>query len=254
MNIQKLISAVRKARKIRPVFLFHDKPRSGVDVPNEDWQFALQLLTTLFKHYKSAGCDIEISWWGEVFVTLPDYLTPFEISIHHKPISLNIDKTAKEAKEKKLSSLSDFCFKKTLAISMRPLRQRGKWKSFELEGELKSIGEKTLAHIIPKLSSYMLPEQHELEQFRKINIDDIIAVIRFGSVILGKGSSFQYLCNEFTKQIYTPGLTIESSSIRIKSYGMQYDPEYPLGENEWLFLRKYLPIAELGEFPWIVER
>jgi hypothetical protein len=254
MNIQKLISAVRKARKIRPVFLFHDKPRSGVDVPNEDWQLALQLLTTLFKHYKSEGCDIEISWWGEVFVTLPDYLTPFEISINHKPMSLNIDKTTKEAKEKKLSSLSNFCFKKTLAISMRPLRQRGKWKSFELDGELKSIGEKTLTHIIPKLSSYMLPEQHELEQFQQISTDDIIAVIRLGSVILGKGSYFQSLCNEFTKQIYIPSLTIENSSIRIKTYGMQYCPEYPLDKKAWLFLQKHLPIAELGELPWIVER
>ena len=247
MNIQNLISKVRKARKIRQVFLFHDKPRSGVDVPNEDWKFALEVLTSAFKHYKSVGCVIEISWWGEVFVTLPDFLTPFEISINHKPMLLNIDKIAEEAKEKNFSIINDASFNKSLAISVRPLRYRSKWKSFKLSCEVGGFGEVTINHIYQKISSYGQQELHELEQLRQISVDDIVAVIRLGSVILGSRSSFYHLCNEFKKQVFISGLTIENSSIKIESYSFELNNEYPLGKKEWLFLQKYLPSDELGE-------
>jgi len=155
MNIQHLISKLRKARKIRQVFLFHDKPRSGIDVPNEDWQFALQILAGGFKQYKAAGCSIEISWWGEVFVTLPDFLTPFEISINHKPMLLNVDKIAKEGNESRFTIISNANFNKSLSISVRPLRYRGLWKSFELNDDVGNIGENVLDHVYKKISSYV---------------------------------------------------------------------------------------------------
>jgi hypothetical protein len=245
MNIQNLISKIRKARKIRQIFLFHDKPRAGIDVPNEDWQFALKVLASAFKHYKSAGCVIDISWWGEVFVTFPDLLTPFEMSIHHRPILLNIDKIVEEAKENKFSIIGDTSFNKSLAISVRPLRSRGKWKSFELNYEVGSIGERTLGHIYQKISSYALQDQHELEQLRQITTDDIVAVIRLGSVILGSRSSFHYLCNEFKKQVFISDLIIENSSISFESYSYRPKQQYPLCNKERLFLQKYLPNDEL---------
>jgi hypothetical protein len=245
MNIQTLISKISKARKIRQAFLFHDKPRSGVDVPNEDWQFALKVLASAFKHYKSAGCVIEISWWGEVFVTLPDFLTPFEISINHKPMLLNIDKIVEEAKENKFLIISDASFNKSLAISVRPLRNRVKWKSFELNDEVGSVGERILDHIYQKISSYAQQDQQQLEQLRQITTDDIVAVIRLGSVILGSRSSFHHLCNEFKKQVFISDLIIENSSISFESYSYRTKLQYPLGNKERLFLQKYLPNDEL---------
>lgn len=245
MNIQNLISKVRKTRKIRQVFLFHDKPRSGVDVPNEDWKFALEVLASAFKHYKSVGCVIEISWWGEVFVTLPEFLTPFEISINHKPMLLNIDKIAEQAKENNFSIINDTSFNKSLAISVRPLRYRSKWKSFELNDEVGSIRERTLEHIYQKISSYAQQDLHELEQLRQITTDDIVAVIKLGSVILGSRSPFHHLYTEFKKRVFITGLTIDNSSIRLDNYGFKPNFEYPLGKKELLFLQKYLPNDEL---------
>jgi len=52
MNIQKLTSLVRQARKRRQVFLFHDKPRSGVDVLNKDWPKVVEHICSLFKYLK----------------------------------------------------------------------------------------------------------------------------------------------------------------------------------------------------------
>ena len=241
MNIQRLISKVRKARKIRQVFLFHDKPRPGIDVPDDDWDFALKTLARAFKYYKAAGCSIEVSWWGEVFVALPDYLIPFEMSIHHRPTISNIEKVAKEASENLFSIISNANFNNSLVISVRPLRQRAKWQSFELNDENESIGVKTYDHIYRKISSYGQQESNELEQLKKVTTEDVVAVIKLGSVILANSYCFQCISTEVKKQIFVKALTIEDSIISMGSYVSLSDTEYHLGNKELIFLQKYLP-------------
>ena len=241
MNIQTLISKVRKARKIRQVFLFHDKPRSGIDVPNEDWHFALEALASAFKYYKAAGCSIEVSWWGEVFVALPDYLIPFEISIHHKPLVSNIEQVAREASENTFSIISDANFNNSLVMCVRPLRQSAKWQSFELNDEDGSIGEKTYDYVYRKISSYGQRKSNELEQLKKVTTDDIVAGIKLGSVILANSYCFQGISTEINNQIFVKALTIEDSIIKIESYGFLPNTEYHLGKKELMFLQKHLP-------------
>lgn len=52
MNIQKLISSVRQAKKRRSINDFHRRPRSGVDVIDKEFNDALSLLKELFKQLK----------------------------------------------------------------------------------------------------------------------------------------------------------------------------------------------------------
>ena len=67
MNIQKLIS-VKAARKLRILIDFHRVPRGGIDVSTEEFNDVLIILKDLFKLFKIQKCNIEISFYGEIFI------------------------------------------------------------------------------------------------------------------------------------------------------------------------------------------
>jgi len=243
VNIQNLVSLVKKARKRRQIFLFHDNPRSGIDVPEDDWTYVISLVTGLFKLYKEQGCNIEVTWWGGIFILLPNFETPFEISINHKPAYIKVDKVIKKIKDSGLARIANLDFETSLSLSVRPIRKRTKWHSFPIDtkvAEPLSLATKVNEHIQPKISSYYKHDD-ELDKLRQITKEDLIAVIRLGGVLLGRNSMFHYLAAELNRCIYISKLTIYESTITIGAGRLIEESVHHFGKKELKFFHKYVP-------------
>lgn len=243
MNIQNLVSLVKKARKRRQIFLFHDNPRSGIDVPEDDWTYVISLVTDLFKLYKAQGCNIEVTWWGEIFISLPSFETPFEISINHKPNYIKVNDVIKNIKDSGVARIANSDFATSLSLSVRPVRKRTKWHSFPIDTkmvEYASLAAKVNEHIQPKISSYYKHDD-ELDRLHQITKEDLIAVIRLGGVLLGKNSMLHYLAFELDRRIFISKLTISDSTITIDASRLNEEIVHHFGKKELKFFLKYLP-------------
>ncbi len=243
MNIQKLVSLVKNARKRRQIFLFHDKPRSGIDVPEDDWNFVINLVTGLFKFYKAQGCNIEVTWWGEIFISLPNFETPFEISINHSPHHIKIDQVIKKVKDSGVARISNSGLETSMSISVRPVRKMSKWHSFPIDiyvTEPANLAAKVHEHIHSKISSYYKHDD-ELDKLRIITKEDLIAVIRLGGVLLGKNSMFHYIAAELDRRIFISKLIIFDSTIIIDAGRLYEESIHYFGKKELKFFLKYLP-------------
>jgi hypothetical protein len=243
VNIQNLVSLVKQARKRREIFLFHDNPRSGIDVPESDWNFVINLVTGLFKFYKSRGCYIEVTWWGELFISLPNFETPFEISINHKPTYIKVDQVIKIIKDFGLARISNLDFATSLSLSVRPIRKSTKWYVFPVDinvTEPANLAEKIYEHIHSKISSYYKHDD-ELGRLRHITKEDLISVIRLGGVLLGRNSILHYLAAELDRRIFISSIAISASRITIDAGRFSEESAHYFGKKELKFFLKYLP-------------
>jgi hypothetical protein len=243
MNIQNLVSLVKKARKRREIFLFHDNPRSGIDVSEGDWNCAINLVTGFFKYYKSLGCNVQVSWWGEIFIFLPNFETPFEISINHSPPHIKLDQIIKKVKDSGVARISNSYLETSMSISLRSVRKRTKWHSFPIDANMVEsihLAEKVYEHIHLKISSYYKHDD-ELDKLRKITKEDLIAVIRLGGVLLGKNSMLHYIATDFDRRIFISSVTISASNITIDAGRFNEERVHHFGKKELKFFQKYVP-------------
>jgi hypothetical protein len=243
MNIQKLTSLVRQARKRRQVFLFHDKPRSGIDVHNKDWPTVVELIGSLFKYLKSQNCQVEVSWWGEIFVTLSNYDTPFEISINQRPLINDVSDIIREVNEGDITTVFVEDYFEKYSITVRPIRKNSKNHSFPIEitsTQEADLGNLILEHITRKVSSYHT-QCNELIKLRKINSDDIIAIVRLGSAQLNRKALFYNIVRELNKRIFVQGIEIECERLTLIGGSYEQDYNYQLGKKEMQFILNYLP-------------
>jgi len=249
MNIQKLTSLVRQARKRRKAFLFHDKPRSGIDVPNKDWPKVVELICSLFKYFKSQNCRIEVSWWGEIFVTLSSYDTPFEISINQRPLIKNVSDIIKEVNESGISTVCVEDYFDIYSITVKPIRKNSKSHSFPVDitsKQVTDLGDLILEHITRKVSSYY-SQCDEFIKLRRVNSGDIIAIFRLGSAQLGRQALFYSIARELSKRIFVKGIEIKSGLLTLVGGSYEHDCVYQLGKKEMKFLSYYLPESELSK-------
>ena len=249
MNIQKLTSLVRQARKRRQVFLFHDKPRSGIDVPNKDWPIVVELICSFFKYFKSQNCQIEVSWWGEIFVTLSSYDIPFEISINQRPLIKNISDIIKEVNESGISSVRVEDYFDTYSITVRAIRKNSKSHSFPIDitsNQEAELGDLIIEHITRKISSYY-SQCDEFIKLRQVNCADIIAIVRLGSAQLGRQALFYSIARELSKRIFVRDINIECGRLTLAGGSYDHDCVYQLGKKEMKFLFYYLPESELSK-------
>jgi hypothetical protein len=243
VNIQNLVSLVIKARKRRQIFLFHDNPRSGIDVPEDDWNYVISLVTDLFKFYKAQGCNIEVTWWGEIFISLPSFETPFEISINHKPTYIKVDQVIKTIKDFGLARISNLDFATSLSLSVRPIRKRTKWYAFPVDINVADpvlLAENIYEHICQKVSSYTKPEDG-VDKLRGITKEDLTAIVRLGGVLLGRNSMLHYLAAELDRRIFISNVIISDSSITIDAGWFNEESVHHIGKKELKFFQKYLP-------------
>jgi len=242
VNIQKLISSVRQSKKLRPLNDFHRSPRSGIDVIDKEFNEALSLLKELFKQFKANGCKIDISFYGEVFVSLPASLHRFELAISNRPSIKNAENLLKNLESVQFIKLDSFDTDNTLVVSIKTIRSRAEWKHYsvsEFKSDYGLFAETILKELRQRVGYYSNQGPGE----RTVNhssTEDKIAAIHYGGALYGSTSMLFYLSQHLRKVIYVSDLSINGNQITVnKSYPGDETNHY-FGKKEDAFFKKYL--------------
>ncbi len=242
MNIQKLISSVRQAKKFRPLNDFHRSPRSGIDVIDKEFNDVLFLLKELLKQFKASGCKIDISFYGEVFVSLPESVHRFELAISNRPTIKNTEVLLKKLESIQFVKLDNIDVDDTLVVSIKTIRSHAKWKHYSVS-EFKSdyclFADTILKELHLRVRYYNNPDSNEWT-VNDSSTEDKLAAIHFGGALLGPASMLFYLSKHLRKVIYVKDLSITGNQITVnKSYFTEETNHY-FGKREEAFFDKYL--------------
>ena len=241
MNIQKLISSIRQAKKRRILNDFHREPRSGVDVHPDNFNDTLLLLKGMFKQFKARKCLIEVSFYGEILITLNEDGHRFELSISNRPNIKNTEILLKKLEIVKFLKLSNIDLNDSLTVSIKTMRRRSQWKHY-LVAEYKSD--------MPLLVDIMIKELHQRVRYynstpsdsivNPTTPEDKLAAIHLGGAMLGVSSMLFYLSKSLRKVIYIKDLSISKNHITVNKSYFNEETNHFFGNKEHAFFQKYL--------------
>jgi hypothetical protein len=241
MNIQKLISQVKQAKKRRILNEFHQSPRSGVDVSDEKFQSALLLLQNMFKYFKANKCGIHISFYGEIFITLMELGHSFEISISKRPKSVVLQDLEEQLLTNTFIKLSHNNAKATLTLSVKTLRKRAEWKYYDIkefndDGQL--LAETISKDIIQRVRYYS--SNDEVFSTNHGTTKDKLAAIHLGGALLGKQSILFYLSASLADKNFIQSISITPYQIITSHPFYERETTHHFKEKEHEFFIKYL--------------
>mgnify|MGYP005813681133 CR=1 FL=1 len=242
MNIQKLISQVKQAKKRRILNEFHQSPRSGVDVSDEKFQSALLLLQNMFKYFKANKCGIHISFYGEIFITLMELGHSFEISISKRPKRVVLQDLEEQLLTNTFIKLSHNNAKATLTLSVKTLRQRAEWKYYDTE-EFSADGlllAETISKDMIQRVRYYSSNDDEVILVNHGTTKDKLAAIHLGGALLGKQSILFYLSASLADKIFIQSISITPYQIIISHSFYESETTHHFKEKEHEFFTKYL--------------
>lgn len=242
MNIQKLISQIKQAKKRRILNCFHQSPRSGVDVRSNEFNNVMILLKDILKCFKSKHCGIHISFYGEILITLHELDSSFEFSISSAPH--HIDKKALEAllTENSFAKTIDVDSVSSLMISVKTMRKKSQWKhycaaDFNMDG---SVITENIYKDISQRVRYYSHINNEGQCLKQVTKEDKLAAIHFGGALLGKASMLFHLSKSLQNKIYVSDISISNSKIIISDSPINSTLSHVYGAKEDHFFRKYL--------------
>jgi len=241
MNIQKLISQIKQAKKRRILNCFHQSPRSGVDVGNDEFQPALLILKNMFKYFKANKCGIHISFYGEMFITLIELGHSFEVSITNRPHCIDIKNAEDHLMDNPFIKLNSSNFENSLTISVITMRRKSEWKhyhasEFGIDGLV--LAELVIKDMNQRVKYYSTDD--DLFIVEQPTSQDILAVIHLGGATLGHSSMLYHLSKSLRQVIYVNKITITVNSIVFcDSLGRESSHHY-FGKREANFFSQYL--------------
>jgi hypothetical protein len=242
MNIQKLISSIRQAKKRRPLNDFHRKPRGGVDVHPDNFNDTLLLLKGMFKQFKARNCLIEISFYGEIIITINENGHRFELSITNRPNIKNSEKLLKELEKVNFLKLGSIDMNDSLTVSIKTMRRRSEWKHLlvsEYNNDETLLTEVIIKEINQRTRYYNNSAPCEWT-INDVSTEDKLALIHFGGALYGPSSMLFYLSKSLQKVIYIKDLAITNKRIDVnKSYFNEATSHY-FSKKEETFFEKYM--------------
>jgi len=242
MNIQKLISSIRAARKLRILNNFHRAPRGGIDVSTEEFNDVLGLLTSLFKLFKTHKCHIEISFYGEVFITLNESKHRFELSITNRPNINKPEELLEKLENTELLKLNNIDLNDTLTVSIKTMRERSLWKHYlisDYNNNMSLLAESILKETYQRVRYYNNSTQRTAATISS-STEDKLAVIHFGGALLGSSSMLFHLSKTLHKIIFVKDLSISKNKININKSYLGEETTHYFGKKESAFFDKYL--------------
>ena len=242
MNIQKLISSVRQAKKRRAINDFHRTPRSGIDVIDKEFNDSLSLLKGLFKQFKANGCKIDISFYGEVFVSLPESVHRFELAISNRPTIKNAVGLLKKLESVRFVKLDSFDTNKTLVVSIKTIRSRAEWKHYsvsEFKSDYGLFAETILKELRQRVRYYSNQGPDEWT-VNHSSTEDKIAAIHYGGALYGPTSMLFYLSKHLRKVIYVRDISIIENKITVNKSYFNEETNHYFSKKEDAFFKKYL--------------
>jgi hypothetical protein len=242
LNIQNLISAIRKAKKVRSLNNFHRIPRSGIDVKNEEFNGVLLGLKDMLKQFKTENCDIDISFYGEIFITINESGHRFELSIANRPNIKNSKELLKRLETNKFIKLDNDYFNNSLTISIRTIRKRSEWKHFQApENNYDwSILAETILKEVKARVRYYNNDDYSHFSINDSSKEDKIAAIHLGAALLGQSSMLYHVSKSLRKMVYIESLSITKNCIVIKKSDTWKESNHCFGKKEDAVFDKYL--------------
>jgi hypothetical protein len=241
MNIQTLISQVRAARKRRIINNFHLSPKSGVDVASDEFQSTMDLLKSMLKCFKANKCNIRVSFYGEIYITLIELGHSFELSVANRPRCLDLKNADTHLKDNPFIKLNSSNFENQLTVSAKTIRKKSEWKhyrcsEFTIDGLV--LAELIIKEMNQRVKYYSTDDDlFILEQQTR---QDILAVIHLGGATLGNSSMLYYLSKSLRQEIYVSKITISANSIIISDSLGRESTQYFFGDREAKFFSQYL--------------
>jgi len=242
MNIQTLLSEIKQARKRRVILDYHCSPISGVDVSTEDWQVSLVLLRSLFKEFKAKGCDIVITWWGQIFITPKNSHTAFELALNYQVA------TEDKASFNALMRKKDFIKLRfsqphfVYSLGIKAYRTGTKWYYIPLnisKGFNGKLATSLYAIMTTKLNNY---RSAGLEVKKDVyHLADIEAIIHYAAAKFGVNSGFYRISEGILNPMLSSDIKLTGKSLIIKGYYPHGDLEFHLKSKEIDFIMKHLP-------------
>jgi hypothetical protein len=249
VNIQKLISSVRQAKKRRAINDFHRAPRSGIDVTDEEFNDTLSLLKELLKQFKANGCKIDISFYGEVFILLPEGVHRFELAISNRPNIKSTEGLLKKLEGAQFVKLDNWGVGNTLVVSSKTLRNNAEWKHYSVSkytGDYGLFTETILKDLRQRVRYYNNSNLNEWT-INDSNTEDKLAAIHFGGALFGPTSMLFYLSKHLRKIIYVKELSITDNQITVNKSYLYDETNHYFGKKEADFFDKYLfSYADMG--------
>jgi hypothetical protein len=241
MNIQKLISKIKIARKRRLINSFHLSPKSGIDVGDEEYQSVLQLLKDMFKCFKANKFSIDVSFYGEIFITLSECDHSFELSIANRPRNIDIKNAETHLKDNPFIKLNSSNFENQLTVSVKTIRKKSEWKhyrasEFGIDGLL--LAELIIKDMNQRVKYYSTDDDiFILDQPTR---QDILAVIHLGGAKLGESSMLFHLSKSLMQIIYVSSMSISANNIIVGCMFGRDSTTHFFGSKESDFFRLYL--------------
>jgi hypothetical protein len=242
VNIQKLISSVRQAKKRRAINNFHRVPRSGVDVHPDNFNDILLLLKGMFKQFKARNCLIEISFFGEILITLNEDGHRFELSITNRPNIKNPEILLKKLESVKFLKLSNIDLNDSLTVSIKTMRRRSEWKHLlvsEYNNDETLLTEVIIKEINQRTRNYNNSALCEWT-INNVSKEDKLALIHLGGALYGPSSMLFYLSKHLRKVIYVKDLSITDNQITVNKPYLHDETNHYFGKKENAFFEKYL--------------
>ncbi len=241
MNIQKLISQVRAAKKRRLINNFHFAPKGGVDVSDEEFQSVFLLLKDMFKCFKANKCSIEVSFYGEIYITLIELGHSFELSISNRSHCADIKYAETHLEDNLFTKINSPNFKNPLTVSVKTMRRKSEWKHY-LVSEHDNDG-LVLAELVIKDMTQRVKYYSTNDDFFTLNQqtkEDILAAIHLGGATLGESSMLFHLSISLRNKTYISKISIIENKILMSDIFERECNTHFFGGKENTFFQKYL--------------
>ncbi|MHC6647635.1 hypothetical protein ACYTPF_13765 [Alteromonas sp. HB246098] len=239
MNIEYKMRALRRAKKKRPMLVYHSRQVGGIDVPASQADNVFKLIKTLFKQFKMAGFDIQISHWGEIFIVEPTTYIPITVSVNltHDDKALATLKQAMDA-----GVTLKHCPAPALLLSFRALRRGTRYRRYPIEQAKGAETEWSLTCVERIKDAVMgltrnIPSE-PYEQYLSITSEDVVCLINYGAQVFGPHAQLGHLARSKALRLYKT-IVLEQNKLIIEGYGLHKDVFY-LDKRSQSFLAKYI--------------
>jgi hypothetical protein len=84
----------------------------------------------MFKWFKVNNCNIQVSFYGEIYTTLIELGHSFELSIANRPSCIDIKNADTQLKDNPFIKLNSSNSENQLTISVKTIRKNSEWKHY----------------------------------------------------------------------------------------------------------------------------
>lgn len=251
MKLTRTMQALRRARKLRPCLVFHERPIGGIDVPKIQFERALGFIRCLVKSAEAAGCEVNVNHWGALFVTPPFSPAAIEVSIRLTSPALPSEQMETLLKNSRYRLLARDVEGLCLCAVFQVYRPGTKPAWFKLDDPISHIelAEEIVEAMIARSAQLVPSVRFALPDWRRVGLDDVLCVLRYGAYA-SYGQVLEKACYPIIEVWSLDRCEIVGNSVTFFS-GRSNTAYYRLQKTERKFLEQLAPNIKDGRAQFV---